>query len=80
VSGGRDQGSEGQKERREEGKKVGGRSIINFTLLNAAFGSPPLEDLTGQAIINQKFKNYDPLFCYLLYIGSLDSRVYGIGH
>jgi hypothetical protein len=26
----------------------------NFTLLNAAFGSPPLEDLTGQAIINPK--------------------------
>jgi hypothetical protein len=29
-------------------------SINNFTLLNAAFGSPPLEDLTGQAIINQQ--------------------------
>jgi hypothetical protein len=29
-------------------------SIINFTLLNAAFGSPPSEDLTGQAIINPK--------------------------
>jgi hypothetical protein len=28
--------------------------INNFTLLNAAFGSPPLEDLTGQAIINHQ--------------------------
>jgi len=26
---------------------------INFTLLNAAFGSPPSEDLTEQAIINR---------------------------
>jgi hypothetical protein len=28
--------------------------IINFTPLNAAFGSPPSQDLTGQAIINHK--------------------------
>jgi hypothetical protein len=28
--------------------------IINFTLLNAAFGSPPMEDLTGQAIDNHQ--------------------------
>jgi hypothetical protein len=31
-------------------------SIINFILLNAAFGSPPSEDLTGQAIINRQSK------------------------
>jgi hypothetical protein len=33
-------------------------SIINFTLLNAAFGSPPLEDVTGQAIIAQQSKTF----------------------
>ena len=32
-------------------------SIINFTLLNAVFGSSPSEDLTRQEIINHQSNN-----------------------
>jgi hypothetical protein len=32
-------------------------SIINFIVLNATFGSPPSEDLTGQAIMNHQSNN-----------------------
>jgi hypothetical protein len=35
-------------------------SINNFTLINAALGSPLSKDLTGQAIINHQTEKSEP--------------------